>query len=111
MIRAAVWWVGRWGPPLAGRVLSTVNAEMDKMDPDNSELRAAFDEWVRREIDQMEQDPARAAELGQAIRRAIGHSTVQAWTWECMVAVAGGAGGRCRQAGRPYRNSAGECGA
>jgi uncharacterized membrane-anchored protein YjiN (DUF445 family) len=70
------------GATIAGRVLSTVNAEMDKMDPDNSELRAAFDEWVRREIDLMEQDPARATELGQAVKRVIGHSTVQAWTWD-----------------------------
>ncbi len=30
----------------------------------------------------MEQDPARAAELGRAIRRVIGHETVQAWTWD-----------------------------
>ena len=27
-----------------------INAELDKMSPDGSELRAAFDEWVRREI-------------------------------------------------------------
>jgi uncharacterized membrane-anchored protein YjiN (DUF445 family) len=70
------------GASIASRVLNSVNAEMDKMDPDSSELRAAFDEWVRREIDQMEQDPARAAELGRAIRRVIGHETVQAWTWD-----------------------------
>ena len=52
------------------------------MDPDNSEIRAAFDEWVRREIDLMEQDSTRAAELGRQIRRVIGHETVQAWTWD-----------------------------
>jgi uncharacterized membrane-anchored protein YjiN (DUF445 family) len=70
------------GATIAGRVLSSVNAEMDKMDPDNSELRAAFDEWVRNEIDLMEQDPERAAELGRAVKRVIGHETVQAWTWD-----------------------------
>jgi uncharacterized membrane-anchored protein YjiN (DUF445 family) len=77
------------GASIAGRVLSTVNAEMDKMDPDNSELRAAFDEWVRREIDLMEQDPARAADLGRAIRRVIGHETVQAWTWDVWARLRG----------------------
>jgi uncharacterized membrane-anchored protein YjiN (DUF445 family) len=67
------------GATVATRVLGVVNAEMAKMDPQGSEIRAAFDEWVRRELDLMETDPKRAAELGQAIRRVIGHSTVLAW--------------------------------
>ncbi len=70
------------GASIARRVLATVNAELDKMSPDGSELRAAFDEWVRREIARLEEDPARAAELGQAIRRAVAHETVQAWLWD-----------------------------
>ena len=67
------------GATVATRLLSTINAEMDKMDPQGSELRIAFDLWVRREIQLMEDDPERAAELGLAIRRVIGHHTVQAW--------------------------------
>ena len=39
------------GASIARRVLAMVNAELDKMSPDGSELRAAFDEWVRREIE------------------------------------------------------------
>jgi uncharacterized membrane-anchored protein YjiN (DUF445 family) len=70
------------GATVATRVLATVNAEMAKMDPQGSDVRAAFDEWVRRELHLMETDPKRAAELGQAIRRVIGHSTVQAWSWD-----------------------------
>jgi uncharacterized membrane-anchored protein YjiN (DUF445 family) len=70
------------GASIATRVLATVNAEMDNMDPEGSELRAAFDEWVRREIRLMEEDPQRAAELGRAIRRVLGHQTVQAWSWD-----------------------------
>jgi uncharacterized membrane-anchored protein YjiN (DUF445 family) len=70
------------GASVARRVLATVNAEMDKMSPDGSELRAAFDEWVRREITRLEEDPARAAELGAAIRRVVAHETVQAWLWD-----------------------------
>jgi uncharacterized membrane-anchored protein YjiN (DUF445 family) len=70
------------GASVATRVLATVNAEMDKMDPDGSEIREAFDHWIRREIQLMEDDPARAAELGRAIRRVIGHQTVQAWSWD-----------------------------
>jgi uncharacterized membrane-anchored protein YjiN (DUF445 family) len=70
------------GASIARRVLTTVNAELDKMSPDGSELRAAFDEWVRREIARLEADPARAAELGAAIRRVAAHPTVQAWLWD-----------------------------
>ena len=70
------------GASIARRVLATVNAELDKMSPDGSELRAAFDEWVRREIVRLEQDPIRTAELGAAIRRLVAHETVQAWLWD-----------------------------
>jgi uncharacterized membrane-anchored protein YjiN (DUF445 family) len=70
------------GASIARRVLAMVNAELDKMSPDGSELRAAFDEWVRREVARMEEDPARAAELGVAIRRVIAHETIQAWVWD-----------------------------
>ena len=60
------------GAAVARRVLSAVNTELDKMSPDGSELRAAFDEWVRREINRMETEPERAAEVGAAIRRLAG---------------------------------------
>ena len=70
------------GASIARRVLATVNTELDKMKPDGSELRAAFDEWVRREIARLEEDPARAAEVGAAIRRVVAHETVQAWLWD-----------------------------
>jgi uncharacterized membrane-anchored protein YjiN (DUF445 family) len=70
------------GASIATRVLGSVNAEMDKMGPEGSEVRDAFDEWVRREIDRMEEDPERAAEIGRAIRRVVGHETIQAWSWD-----------------------------
>jgi uncharacterized membrane-anchored protein YjiN (DUF445 family) len=70
------------GASIARRVLTTINAELDKMSPDGSELRAAFDEWVRGEINRMEEDPARAAEVGAAIRKVVAHETVQAWLWD-----------------------------
>jgi uncharacterized membrane-anchored protein YjiN (DUF445 family) len=70
------------GASIARRVLAMVNGELDKISPDGSELRAAFDEWVRREITRMEDDPARAAEIGAAIRRVVAHETVQAWLWD-----------------------------
>ncbi len=70
------------GASIARRVLATLTAELDKVSPDGSELRAAFDEWVRREVTRMEQEPARAAEVGAALRRVVGHETVQAWMWD-----------------------------
>ncbi len=70
------------GATIARRVLTAVNQELDKMGPEGSELRAAFDTWVRNEITRIEEDPARAAEIGLAIRRVMSHDTVQAWLWE-----------------------------
>jgi uncharacterized membrane-anchored protein YjiN (DUF445 family) len=70
------------GATVASRVLATINAELDQMGPNSNALRDAFDEWVRLEIIRMEDDPARAAEIGRAIRRVIAHDTVQAWAWD-----------------------------
>ena len=70
------------GASIARRVLTTITTELDKMSPDGSELRAAFDEWIRREINRMEEDPARAKEIGAAIRKVVAHETVQAWLWD-----------------------------
>ena len=70
------------GASVARRVLALINAELDKMSPDGSELRAAFDEWIRHGINRKETDPARAAEIGAAIRRMVAHETIQAWMWD-----------------------------
>jgi uncharacterized membrane-anchored protein YjiN (DUF445 family) len=70
------------GATVARRALAVINAELDKMEPDGSELREAFDEWMRREIARIEEDPARAAELGASLRRVVGHETVQVWFWD-----------------------------
>jgi len=75
------------GASVARRVLALINAEMDKMSPDGSELRAAFDEWVRREITRMETEPARAAEMGSAIRRVVAHETIQVWLWDIWARI------------------------
>ena len=70
------------GASVARRVLAMVEAELERMSPDGSELRAAFDEWVRREIARMEEDPQRAAEIGAALRRVLAHETVLVWVWD-----------------------------
>ncbi len=70
------------GAQVAERVLNTVREELDRMGPDNSHIREAFDTWVKREIELMETDPQRAAEIGRAVRRVVAHDTVQAWLWD-----------------------------
>jgi uncharacterized membrane-anchored protein YjiN (DUF445 family) len=92
------------GASIARRVLGTINAELDRMGPDGSEIRAAFDEWVRREIERIETDPQRAAEIGLGLRRLVAHDTVQAWVWDvwsrlrrAMEADAGRPNGRAVQ--------------
>ena len=70
------------GAQVARRVLTALNGELDKIGPDGSELREAFDAWVRAEIARMETDPERAAEVGRAIRQVVAHETVQAWLWD-----------------------------
>jgi uncharacterized membrane-anchored protein YjiN (DUF445 family) len=69
------------GATVASRVLQTVNSELEKIGPDSG-LREAFDEWVHREISRMEHDPARAREIGAAIRSVVAHETVQTWLWD-----------------------------
>ena len=75
------------GASIARRMLVQINAELDKIEPDGSELRAAFDEWIRREIDRMETDPDRAAEVGAALRRVVAHETIQAWMWDIWARI------------------------
>jgi uncharacterized membrane-anchored protein YjiN (DUF445 family) len=70
------------GATIAARVLTAVNAELDRVSPDSFEMRAAFDEWARREIGRLETDPERAAELGRALRGVLAHDTVKAWAWD-----------------------------
>jgi len=70
------------GATVAKRVLVAVNQELEHVSPDSSEMRDAFDEWVHREIDKMETDPARAAELGRAMQGVLAHDTVKAWAWD-----------------------------
>jgi len=70
------------GGTVAKRVLVAVNQELEHVAPDSSEMRDAFDEWVRAEIGKLETDPARAAELGRAMQGVLAHDTIKAWAWD-----------------------------
>lgn len=70
------------GAGISKRVLFAVNQELDKISPDSSEIRDAFDEWVRTEISLLETDPERGAELGRILKDVMSHETVRAWIWD-----------------------------
>ena len=67
------------GAYVADRVLAVLNAELDKVEPGDSDLRLAFEAWIENEITRLETDPERAASLGAAIRRALSHPSVADW--------------------------------
>jgi uncharacterized membrane-anchored protein YjiN (DUF445 family) len=70
------------GANIASRVLAAVNHELERISPDSSEMRDAFDEWARREIEKFETDPERTAELGRSLKGILAHETVKAWAWD-----------------------------
>jgi len=67
------------GATIARRVLGALNHELERVEPGDSDLRQAFEAWIRAEIARMEEDPDRAAAIGRAVREALGHPAVAAW--------------------------------
>jgi uncharacterized membrane-anchored protein YjiN (DUF445 family) len=74
---ALVGWIA--GASIARRVLAALNHELDKVEPDDSDIRAAFEAWIRAEVERLETDPERAAAVGRAVRQALGHPAIAAW--------------------------------
>jgi uncharacterized membrane-anchored protein YjiN (DUF445 family) len=74
---ALIGWIA--GATVARRLLSAVNAELARIEPSDSDLRAAFETWLRAEIERLETDPERIAQVGSALRSAVTHPTVSAW--------------------------------
>ncbi|WP_043364667.1 DUF445 domain-containing protein [Belnapia sp. F-4-1] len=96
---ALVGWLA--GAAVARRILTTVNAELARVEPSDSDLRGAFEAWLQSEIDKLESDPERAAAVGRALRQAVSHPTVAAWIgdiWDrlkaALIADAGNPQGR-----------------
>jgi uncharacterized membrane-anchored protein YjiN (DUF445 family) len=67
------------GAAVAKRVLHAVNVELEKVEPEDSDLRAAFEVWLGREIERLESDPQAAEVIGYALRQALAHPSVQPW--------------------------------
>ncbi len=67
------------GATVARRVLHAINTELEKVEPADSDLRAAFAVWLGQEIERLETDPARAEAIGRVLREALAHPSVAAW--------------------------------
>ncbi|GGG40690.1 membrane protein [Caldovatus sediminis] len=74
---ALVGWIA--GAAIARRILAAVNEQLARVEPSDSELRAAFDAWVQAEIERLETDPERAAAIGRALRGAFANPAVASW--------------------------------
>lgn len=74
---AVIGWLA--GATVARRILAAINAELGKVEPEDSDLRAAFAEWLGHEIERLETDPERAAAIGRVLREALSHPSVAVW--------------------------------
>ncbi|AFW01976.1 hypothetical protein BAR24_13895 [Gluconobacter oxydans] len=70
------------GGSVANRVLTALQAEIERIDPMDSDIRHGFTTWVRAEIDRMETDPDRRQDMTQAIGSVLTHSSLKAWSGE-----------------------------
>lgn len=67
------------GSAVASRVLDAIAGEIDRLDPEGSELRLAATRWMRDEIDRIETDPQRAERIGAAFSGMLAHPAMQDW--------------------------------
>ena len=74
---ALVGWLA--GATVARRVLHAINAELERVEPEDSELRAAFGQWIAEQIERLETDPERATAIGLVLRDALAHPSVETW--------------------------------
>ncbi|MCS6854069.1 MAG: DUF445 domain-containing protein [Elioraea sp.] len=76
---------GAW---IARRILAAINAELARIEPDDSDLRSAFDAWIEHEVRRLERDPARAAAIAEALGTIFGHPSVAVWLEDSLLRLA-----------------------
>ncbi len=74
---ALVGWVA--GAYTARKILTLINTELERMEPNDSALRQGFERWIETEIERLETDPERIAAFGAAVRQALAHPAVVDW--------------------------------
>lgn len=67
------------GGSIASKVLVAVSKEMDRIDPQDSELRHGVAEWMKKEIDKFETNPERGEKISEALKVFVDHESVQEW--------------------------------
>jgi len=67
------------GGSIATRVLTAINAELERTDPRDSDLREAVTAWIRGEIDLIETDPQRGREISDTLRGLVTHDSIRLW--------------------------------
>lgn len=75
------------GGSIATKVLMAASQELERIDPQNSELRDSFSQWIRSEIQRIEQDPQRGKEISEALLSVFGHESIKGWgedIWQRM---------------------------
>ena len=77
------------GGSVATRVLSAINAELDRTDPRDSDLREAVTAWIRHEIDLIETDPERGRDLGETLRGLFTHESLKLWAADVWMRARG----------------------
>lgn len=68
-----------FGGSIANKVLTAVSEEIDKFDPQNSELRQEISLWLKNEIEQIETNPERGEKISEVLKRFIDHESVKEW--------------------------------
>ena len=68
------------GASVATQVLTALKAELGRVDPMDSDIRHGFTRWVRRKLQELEEDPQSAHELMDGIAAFFSHDSVKEWS-------------------------------
>ncbi|WP_394820207.1 DUF445 domain-containing protein [Sorlinia euscelidii] len=68
------------GPSVAQKVITSLYNELEGIDPADPQMRENITEWLRREIDLLENDAPRRAHLEESLLRLIRHDSVLSWS-------------------------------
>ncbi|MDI2090400.1 DUF445 domain-containing protein [Commensalibacter oyaizuii] len=67
------------GSSIASKVLHGISKEMERIDPQNSEIRQGVAEWIKKEIDKFESNPERGEKISEALKVFIENDSVKEW--------------------------------
>lgn len=68
------------GASVATQVLTALKAELNRVDPMDSDIRHGFTRWVRKKIHHLDEDPQSAHDLMDSITVFFSHDSVKEWS-------------------------------